>query len=165
MNGDLLFPSDLSPLSAGWRSWQGCGWGGRIQGGRKQWGHLRWRGWTRAVWPLGARDRLEISHRSSTSGADCCYFGCSPEASCILMQSWGAVIHFPALPVPHLGGWGGRTVPGHACALCQHQGLSMGVCQTLVPALGPCSITEPTGRATALTFAFFPLPQQLQTEL
>lgn len=68
-----------------------------------------------------ARDRLEISRRSSTSGADCCYFGCSLEASSVLSLSWGAAIHFPALPVPHLGpagAWGGRTVPGHASALC-----------------------------------------------
>lgn len=41
----------------------------------------------------------------------------------------------------------------------------------LAPALGPCSMGpghvhgRPTGRAPALTFAFFPLPQQLQTEL
>lgn len=108
MNGDLLFPSDLSPLCDGWRSWQGCRGGGRIQAERKQRGHLRWRGWAglRGLSEhVHGRDRLEISQRSSTSGADCSYFGCSPEASSTLSWSWGAAIHSPALPVPQESPW------------------------------------------------------------
>lgn len=54
---------------------------------------------------IRVRDGLEISQRSSASGADCCYFGCSWEASSILSRSWGAAIHFPALPVPREPPW------------------------------------------------------------
>lgn len=152
MNGDLLFPSDLSPLCDGRRSWQGCGWGGRIQqignsgvisgGGDGQ-------GLRGLPEHVRVRDRLEISQRSSTPGADCSYFGCSPEASRVLSWSWGAAIHFqPCLcPQSHLGpagGWLGRQdtartgfcslpAPGSVCVSVPRQG-SPGPCPR------PCSL-------------------------
>lgn len=80
-------------------------------------------------------------------------------------------------PGSHLGpagGWEGRTLPGHAFAL-PAAGSALCECAKAggapAPAFGPCSVgldrvhDRPTGRATALTFAFFPLPQQLQTDL
>lgn len=67
MNGVLLFPSDLSPLSDERRSWQGRGWGGSSQRDRKRQGHPGG-GDGRGLWglseplphPVHVRDGLEM---------------------------------------------------------------------------------------------------------